>query len=98
VWWWKKNINGIDYSLKCNNDTECLSNKYYENHCVYNDETPIIHCSDIYLDNFFSGKNSYMYCGKPKGNPCEERDERYSKQCVNKRYSGSQNGGPSDSW
>jgi len=92
----EKNIDGINYSLNCNNDSECLSNKCYENHCVYNEETPIVYCSDIYTDKLFVGKSSYMYCGKPERNPCEERDECSSRQCVKNRCSGP-SGGPSDS-
>jgi len=30
-----------NYSLECNNDSECLSNKCYKNHCMFNEETPI---------------------------------------------------------
>jgi len=42
-----KMINGENYSVECNNDSECLSNKCYKNHCMYNNETPIVHCDDI---------------------------------------------------
>jgi len=37
------------YTVKCNKDIECLSNKCYKNHCMFNNETEIIHCNDIYI-------------------------------------------------
>ncbi|ORX49221.1 hypothetical protein BCR36DRAFT_412741 [Piromyces finnis] len=90
-------VNGIDYSCQCSYDTECLSNKCYKNHCVFNNETPIVHCSDSYSDKLFLGKSSYIYCGKPPNNPCEQGDECSSKLCMHNKCESVQDYGPSDS-
>jgi len=86
----------MNYSLKCNNDSECLSNKYYRNHCAYNNETPIVHCDNIYSNKLFLGESSYMYCGKPPNDICIENDECSSKNC-RKNMCQYQDDGPSDS-
>ncbi|ORX42579.1 hypothetical protein BCR36DRAFT_226764, partial [Piromyces finnis] len=87
-----------EYPCQCSYDSECLSNKCYKNHCVYNDdESPIVHCCDVYSDKWFLGKSSYMYCGKPPENPCEKGSECSSKHCSNKRCDSVQDDGPSDS-
>jgi len=89
-------IDDMIFSLICNNDSECLSNKCYKNHCMYNNETPIVHCDNIYSDKWFLGKSSYMYCGKPPGDSCIENDECSSKNC-RKNECQFQDDGPSDS-
>ena len=33
----------------CNNDKECLSNKCYNNICIFNNETQIVHYYNIYI-------------------------------------------------
>jgi len=48
-------------SVKCTFDSECLSNKCFNNHCVFNEETPIVHCDNIYSGpTLFRKANSYM--------------------------------------
>jgi len=89
-------INGENYSVECNNDSECLSNKCYKNHCMFNEEIPIVHCDNIYSDKLFLGKSSYMYCGKPPNDSCIENDECSSKNCRDNMYQ-FQLDGPSDS-
>lgn len=53
---------------KRSSDSKCLSNKCFENYCVYNEETPIVNCTDI---NSILDITLYMQCGKPPGNPCK---------------------------
>ena len=91
-----KMINGENYSVECKSDLECLSNKCYKNRCTYNEETPIVHCDDIYSNKLFLGKSSYMYCGKPPGDTCKKDNECSSKNCKKNECQFLDNG-PSDS-
>jgi len=85
------------YSINCNNDKDCLSNKCYKSHCMFNNETEIIHCDDIYIKpTILKSKSSYMHCGKAYGDTCKYDDECSSKQCEN-NYCLMQKNGPSDS-
>ena len=68
----------IDYCItNCTINSECLSNKCYNNKCIFNEENPIIHCDNIYINN----KSSYMYCGKAYLDICNNNDECSSKKC-----------------
>ena len=82
---------------KCTSDSQCLSNKCSRNCCVFNDETPVVHCDDIYTPPlYFKERSSYMYCGKAYKDTCKTDDECSSKKC----YGGNcymQDKGPSDS-
>jgi len=78
----------------CKNDSDCLSNKCVNNFCVFNDETPIEHCDDIYTEpGFLRFRSSYMYCGKAAGDSCKDNNECSSKKCLsnicNTQYKGS---------
>jgi len=91
--------NNIEYCVyhTCNSDIECLSNKCLDNHCVFNEETPIIHCDDIYKPPFlFKSRSSYIYCGKAFQDTCKNNNECSSKLCTNNTC-GMQLDGPSDS-
>jgi len=71
-------IDNIDYcKTNCTTNIECLSNKCYNNKCIFNDETPIVYCDDIYVGN----KSSYMYRGKAYLDTCNNDDECSSKSC-----------------
>ncbi|ORX33469.1 hypothetical protein BCR36DRAFT_412123 [Piromyces finnis] len=37
----------------CKNDSECLSNKCFNNFCMFNEENPIDHCDDVYIKPFY---------------------------------------------
>jgi len=81
----------------CTIDSECLSNKCFDNRCVFNNETSIIHCDAIYTPStLFKKKSSYMYCGKPYGETCINNDECSSKKCNMNNFR-KQTEGPSDS-
>ena len=55
----------------CKYDSDCLSNKCVNKFCVFNDETPIVHCDDIYTEpGFLRFSSSYMYYGNPAGDSC----------------------------
>jgi len=54
-----------------------LSDKSINNHCVFNKETPIVHCDSIYSGN----ESTFMYCGKPYNNVCKFDDECFSLIC-----------------
>jgi len=85
------------YTINCKNDNDCLYNKCYKNHCMFNNETDIIHCDDIYIKpTILKNKSSYMYCGKAYGDICKNNNECSSKQCKN-NYCLMQTNGPSDS-
>ncbi|KAG4092228.1 hypothetical protein H8356DRAFT_1082390 [Neocallimastix lanati (nom. inval.)] len=81
---------------ECSEDSECLSNKCYKNHCIFYDETPIVHCSNIYKRRWFLDPTVYMYCGKAPDDTCNEDNECSSKHCANNTCQ-SQTDGPSDS-
>jgi len=89
-------IGNKKYSFEYNNDLECLSNKCYKNNCMFNDETPIVHCDDIYSNKWYLQPSSYMYCGKPPGDICIENDECSSMSCA-KNICQYQDDDPSDS-
>jgi len=82
---------------KCTKDIECFSNKCYKNYCIFNNETNIVHCDDIYIiPNLFRFRSSYMYCGKAYLDTCVNNDECSSKQCKN-NYCLMQTNGPNES-
>jgi len=81
-------------SINCSNDSDCLSNKCFNNYCIFNNETPIVHCDSIYTGN----RKSYMYCGKPYEDYCNTNDECSSKNCNSiSNYCLQPRNGPSDS-
>jgi len=59
--------NEIYISINCSNDSDCLSNKCFNNYCIFNEKNPIVNCDDIYTGN----RKSYMYCGKPADDICK---------------------------
>jgi len=79
-------LNKCNDVTSCNNDKECLSNKCYKNICMFNNETQIIHCDNIYTKpTLFRDRSSYMYCGKAYRDICNENDECSSKKCIYNR-------------
>eukprot|EP00833_Pecoramyces_ruminatium_P014520 jgi/Orpsp1_1/1188552/evm.model.d7180000065679.1 len=86
-------IGDLSLSVECTADSQCLSNKCIDNYCVFNDETPIVHCDDIYTGK----RNSYMHCGKPYHEPCKTDDECSSKKCSTDGTCSMQREGPSES-
>ncbi|KAL6612695.1 hypothetical protein U3516DRAFT_548880 [Neocallimastix sp. 'constans'] len=83
------------FSKKCTTDIQCLSNKCIDEHCAFNEETPIVHCDDIYVKSGCN-RSSYMHCGKPYGDLCKVDDECSSKCCIEGTCR-IQSYGPSDS-
>jgi len=83
--------------MLCNKDSECLSNKCYNNHCCFNNENEIEHCDNIYSNSLFLGESSYMYCGKRYLDTCKSNKECSSKKCL-KGICTQQIKGPSDSY
>eukprot|EP00833_Pecoramyces_ruminatium_P010668 jgi/Orpsp1_1/1184700/evm.model.c7180000090632.2 len=77
----------------CTTDSECLSNKCFNNFCAFNEENPIVHCDNIYT----GGRTSYMYCGKAYGDTCKTNEECSSLKCSDYGYCKMQTNGPSDS-
>jgi hypothetical protein len=69
-------------SMECNTDSDCLSNKCVNKHCVFNNKEPMIHCEDIQGPDFLFIKGElYMHCGKAWGDFCSSNDECSSKRC-----------------
>jgi len=55
-----------------------LSNKCYNNYCLFNNETLIIHCDNIYIKpTLYKKYSSYMHCGKTYGDICNINDDCY---------------------
>jgi len=78
-------INYYDYGdnnvfVKCTKDSDCLYNKCIDNHCVFNEESPIVHC-DIIFRYFAIYEKLYVHCGKTYGEKCEKDNECSSKSC-----------------
>lgn len=69
-----KCYNGQWDSVKCIAYSQYLSNQYINNFCSFNDETPIIHCDDVYSHGtlFTKKKSLYMYYGKIYQNTCKK--------------------------
>ncbi|ORX78048.1 hypothetical protein BCR32DRAFT_247470 [Anaeromyces robustus] len=85
-------------SVQCEYDSQCLSNKCMNNHCIFNDNNPIEHCDSIYSYNqFLDRRTSYIHCGKPYLDSCENNDECSSKKCAENKICLMQLDGPSDS-
>ncbi|ORX49596.1 hypothetical protein BCR36DRAFT_291655, partial [Piromyces finnis] len=64
-------------SIICKSDSECISDKCFNNRCAINNSTSFVHCDSIYTGN----KTSYMYCGKVFRDFCNNDDECSSKKC-----------------
>jgi len=78
---------------KCKTDSQCLSNKCFDKYCVFNDETPVVHCDNIYTRaTLFKEKSSYMYCGKAWRDSCKTNDECSSKVCYDGTCTEQKNG------
>jgi len=85
----------VYFSLNCTSDSQCLTNKCYNNYCVFNEENPIEFCTNIYI-NLAMFSYDYMYCGKAIGEKCKRNKECGSKRCK-KNSCGLPPGGPCDS-
>jgi len=69
-------------SEKCTADSQCLSNKCENNHCAFNEITPVVFCQDIYRYNgTLIMEETEVYCGKPYGDSCKSDSECSSKYC-----------------
>jgi len=91
------NINICTCIEKCTKDIEWFSNKCYNNYCIFNNETNIIHCDDIYtFPRLFRSNSSYMYCGKAYLDTCNNNDECSSKMCGGEGYCLIQKNGPNE--
>ena len=83
---------------KCTTDSQCLSNKCIDNCCVFNEETPVVHCDNIYsYPTLFRDRSSYMHCGKAWRDTCKTDDECSSKICFDVGYCNMQMNGPKQS-
>ncbi|ORX87100.1 hypothetical protein BCR32DRAFT_274731 [Anaeromyces robustus] len=75
------------YLIKCMN-----------NHCIFNNNNPIEHYDSIYSYNkFLDRRTSYIHCGKPYRDSCENNEEYSSKKCSGNKICLMQPDGPSDS-
>ncbi|ORY36570.1 hypothetical protein LY90DRAFT_511466 [Neocallimastix californiae] len=84
-------------SKKCTIDSECLSNKCLNSTCIFNEENPIVYCTNEYSFNaFLNRRKSIMHCGKAPMDSCTEKKDCGSNVCV-ESYCGYGGGGPSDS-
>ncbi|KAG4096893.1 hypothetical protein H8356DRAFT_942043 [Neocallimastix lanati (nom. inval.)] len=63
-----RSVDGVEYISICRNDSECLSNKCFDNYCIFNEEVPIV--------------SSNMCCSKPTDDICNNDDECSSKYCI----------------
>ena len=45
----------------CTTDSQCLSNKCFDKCCVFNDETPVVHCDDIYSPPMYFKRKKLIY-------------------------------------
>jgi len=87
----KNNRCQISISYKCTTDSQCLTNKCFNNYCVFNKETPTEFCTDIYSFSMIFGKRSYMHCGKAIYDICNNDEMCGSKNCMEGGICGSKN-------
>ena len=74
----------VCFGVECNADSDCLSNKCANKHCVYNQEEPVMHCDSVYsFGSIFVDDKLYMHCGKAWGYDCQSDDECSSQKCNN---------------
>jgi len=64
---------------------------------MFNEETPIVHCDDIYSNKWYLQPSSYMNCGKAPGDICQDSNECSSLSCGHDNRCQYQDDGPSDS-
>ncbi|KAG4099543.1 hypothetical protein H8356DRAFT_1423580 [Neocallimastix lanati (nom. inval.)] len=62
--------------ITCSQDSVFLSNKCFNNYCVFNEENPFVRCYNIYLNNSY-----HIYCGKASFDTCKNNNEYSSKNC-----------------
>lgn len=69
-------------SFKCTKDSDCLYNKCINNVCVYNEESSIIHCEEIYNIKHKYFEDIHTHCGKPHFENCTTDEECSSETCI----------------
>jgi len=73
---------GLCKCEKCTADSQFLSNKCIDNHCAFNNATPIEHCEDHYYYETLTGTSSRsVVCGKPDGDTCDSNNKCSSLNC-----------------
>ena len=75
------NDESIYCSFKCTKDSDCLYNKCINNVCVYNEESSIIHCEEIYDIKYKYFDDIHTHCGKPHFENCTTGEECSSEYC-----------------
>jgi len=80
-------VRNVCFGIECNTDSDCLSNKCANKHCVYNQEEPVMHCDSVYsFGSIFVDDKLYMHCGKAWGYDCQSDDEcssqKYNNGCT----------------
>jgi len=84
-------------SANCTDDSNCLSNKCFNNACIFNEENPIVYCTNEYSYNaFWNRRKSVMHCGKAPMDGCTEDKECGSNECIEGECMRG-GGGPSES-
>jgi len=78
----KNKICRVAISFTCTSDLQCLTNKCFNNICIFNEENPIDFCADIYSYFLFYGAHTYMHCGKAIGEMCKTDEECGSNRCL----------------
>ncbi|ORX35518.1 hypothetical protein BCR36DRAFT_263374, partial [Piromyces finnis] len=74
----------IDVSTDCKTDTQCFSNKCFNNTCTYNVNANVESCDTIYTETtLFSESNSDIYCGLMVGESCTKDIDCSFKACYN---------------
>jgi len=58
---------------KCTPDSQCLSNKCVDNHCVFNEVTPITRC--------YASSNSKMHGGRALNDICKSNGDCSTDYC-----------------
>jgi len=89
----------IHISTDCKTDTQCYSNKCFNNTCTYNVEANVERCNLLYTHpTLFSTVKEYMKCGRMIGESCTKNSDCSSNICDGNCYYNSYKPSESDSF
>ena len=78
----------IHVSTDCKTDTQCFSNKCFNNTCTYNENANVVRCDPVYEVQKTLLSESYtlnVYCGRMLGEYCTKNTDCSYKSCGDNR-------------
>ncbi|OUM61996.1 hypothetical protein PIROE2DRAFT_11811 [Piromyces sp. E2] len=78
------NNTNINVSTNCKTDTQCFSNKCFNNSCVFNINSNVERCDTLYEKPFLDTvSKEYTHCGRAVGESCTKNSECSFDNCDN---------------